>query len=347
MKAFVTAEWTDEGRQRLAALGYQVTAGGWGATRQALTDDALVAAAHDADLLVVEVEQVDEGVLARLPALRLVAAARGVPANVDVDACTRRRVPVLCAPARNADSVADFVIGAMLALCRGIAAGDRHLHGSGWLVDGELPYLHFRGPELSGLTLGRVGYGAVGRGVARRAAGGFGMRVEFCDPYVEGGIALPDLLATSDVVSLHCSRGRDTDGLIGAAELAAMKPTAYLINTAGGGVVDEPALVDCLTRAGIAGAALDVFATEPLPRDSPLLGLDNVLLTPHLAGAAVDVVRHHTDILCTDIERWHRGEPPAHCANPAALSLPPTTLSPPHDPSGDGAVPATPSPPRS
>lgn len=319
MKAYVTAEWTAEGIDQLTALGYDVATGGWGATRRAPDAGALVAAARDADLLIVEVESVDASVLAELPALRLIGTARGTPSNVDITACTERGVPVLFTPARNAESVADFVIGVMLSLCRGIGAGERHLRDEGWLVGGELPYLHFRGPELAGLTLGLVGYGAVGRAVARRTAGGFGMRVAFHDPYVEGSTALPELLATSDIVSLHCSRGPATHGLIAAAELTAMKRSAYLINTAGGAVVDEPALVECLGRGGIAGAALDVFATEPLPRDSLLLHLDNVLLTPHLAGAALDVIRHHTDLLCADIERWHRGEPPRHCANPAVL----------------------------
>ncbi|MDQ6875088.1 MAG: hypothetical protein M3042_08525 [Actinomycetota bacterium] len=319
MKAVVTAEWTAAGHDRLAALGYQVQAAGWGTTRRQLPPGELVAIAADADLLVVEVEAVDAAVLAGLPALRLLGTARGTPSNVDIAACTLRGVPVLCTPARNADSVADFVIGQILSLCRGIAAGERHLRDEGWLVGGELPYLHFRGPELSGLTLGLVGYGAVGRAVARRAGDGFGMRVAYFDPYVEGSVPLAELLAGSDVVSLHCSRGPATDRLIGAAELAAMRPSAYLINTAGGRVVDEAALVDCLSRGGIAGAALDVFAAEPLPAGSLLRHLDNVLLTPHLAGAAWDVVRHHTDLLCDDIERWHQGVTPRRCANPEVL----------------------------
>jgi phosphoglycerate dehydrogenase-like enzyme len=138
--------------------------------------------------------------------------------------------------------------------------------------------------------------------------------VVFSDPYAEGGIALEELLAVSDVVSLHCPRIPETRGLIGAAALARMRPDAYLINTAGGGIVDEAALVDALSAGALAGAALDVFATEPLPRDSPLLSAPRLLLTPHLAGAALDVVRHHTGMICDDVERWHRGEPLRHRA---------------------------------
>lgn len=314
MRALVTAEWTDDGQRRLAALGYDVVRAGWGMTRQVLDRDAYVAAAQGCSLLVTEIEVVGAEVLAALPDVRLVATARGGPVNVDLAACAARGVPVLFTPARNADSVADFVIGVLLSMVRGIGASERHLRDVGWQVDGELPYLHFRGPELGRLTLGLVGYGAIGRRVAQRATDGFGMRVLFSDPAVEGSTGLPDLLAQSDVVSLHCPRSPATQGLLDAAALARLPRGAYVVNTAGGGIVDEVALVDALRSGRLAGAALDVFTTEPLPRDSPLLAAPNLLLTPHLAGAALDVVRHHTGMLCDDVERWHRGEQPSRQA---------------------------------
>ncbi len=115
-------------------------------------------------------------------------------------------------------------------------------------------------------------------------------------------------------MSLHCPRSPETRGLVDAAALALMRPGALLVNTAGGGIVDETALVEALRSGQLGGAALDVFATEPLPRDSPLLTAPNLLLTPHLAGAALDVVGHHTDMICADVERWHRGEPLQHAA---------------------------------
>lgn len=314
MRACVTAEWDDRGTARLAALGYDVVRTGWGVTRQVLDRDAYVAAAAGACLLVTEIETVDEAVLQALPEVRLVATARGGPVNVDLAACAARGVPVLFTPARNADSVADFVLGVLLSLARGISASERHLRGSGWHVGDELPYLHFRGPELSGRTIGIVGYGAIGRRVAQRARDGFGMRVLFSDPDVDGSVPLEELLAASDVVTLHCPRTASTRGLVDAAALRRMRPGALLVNTAGGGIVDEDALVEALVEGRLGGAALDVFATEPLPRDSPLLDAPNLLLTPHLAGAALDVVRHHSDLICSDVERWHRGEPPVHVA---------------------------------
>lgn len=308
MRAFVTAEFTTEGVARLGALGFDVVTGGWGATRQELAAEDYVTAARGADVLVTEIERVDAAVLDALPTVRFVATARGEPVNVDLAACAARGIPVVHTPGRNAESVADFTVGLILSLCRQISAAERHLRQSGWYAGPpgrrELPYLHFRGPELAGRTLGLVGYGAVGRAVARRACQGFGMRVIYTDPYQPGSVPLPDLLATADIVSLHCALTPETVGLLGVAELSLMQPTAYLVNTARAACVDEVALIAALREHRIAGAALDVFWTEPLPPEHPLLELEGVVLTPHLAGAAYDVVRHHTDVIVAAIERW-------------------------------------------
>lgn len=321
--AFVTAEWPASGHRALTELGFEVGTGGWGFTGQPLETRGLAEAAAGACVLIVEVEKVTGTLLDQLPDVQVVAAARGVPANVDVAACTRRRIPVLHTPGRNASSVADFVIGLIVSCCRGISAGERRLRSAGWMVDGEVPYRHFRGPELAGLTLGLIGFGAVGQRVAAQAAGGLNMRVIHHDPYVAGDgtasapVSLDTLLRTADIVSLHCSRSPATRGLIGAAELAVMKRTAYLINTAGGGIADETALVDALERGVIAGAALDVFATEPLPPDSPLLRCEKLVVTPHLAGAADNVADHHAAMICDDLARIAAGEQPHHCVNAA------------------------------
>ena len=327
-KVFVTAEWPETGHQALAELGFRVAVGGWGTTGRPLGTQALAAAAAGASVLIVEVEEVTSALLDRLPGLTVVGAARGVPSNVDVAACTRRRIPVLHAPARNAESVADFTLGLIVACCRGISAGERHLRTQGWLVGDEVPYRHFRGPELAGRTLGLIGCGAVGERVAARAALGLGMRVIHSDPdrpsVPHSTVAsLPGLLRSADVVSLHCARSAQTAGLIGAPELAAMKPGSYLINTAGGGMVDESALVAALKQHHLAGAALDVFATEPLPPDSPLRSCPDLMLTPHLAGAASDVPAHHARLLCDDLARLSRGQPPRHCANGMAIRAAP------------------------
>ncbi|HSH23677.1 MAG TPA: NAD(P)-dependent oxidoreductase [Acidimicrobiales bacterium] len=322
MKALVTAELDATGRSGLETLGFTVRHEGWGVARQVLARHELVAAGEGASLLVVEIETVDADVLAALPEVRIVASARGVPTNVDLAAASARGIPVLHTPGRNAASVADFTIGLVLAQCRSLARGQDHLRRVGWEVDGELPYLHFRGPELAGRTLGLVGYGAVGREVARRAMGGFDMRVLVSDPFVGTVdppvelVTLERLLVESDVVSLHCPLTPETAGLLGAAELAMMGPHAVLVNTARAGVVDEAALVETLVDQRIAGAALDVFWDEPLPRSHPLLTLDNVTLTPHLAGAADDVVTRHSAMIVADVAAVLGGRRPRFLANP-------------------------------
>lgn len=314
MRSLITAEWTEEATAALEALGFEVRRAGWGVTGDPLDRDRLVAAAEGCALLVVELETVDADVLSALPDLRLLATARGTPSNVDLAAAAARGIPVLHTPGRNAESVADFTVGVLLSLLRGISAGERHLRDEGWLVDGQLPYLRFRGPELSALTVGLVGMGAVGRAVARRLTGGFGCRLLVTDPYTADveTVGLDELLRRSDVVSLHCPP--TPSPLIGPAELAAMPSGSWLVNTARASVVDHDALVAALTSGHLAGAALDVFPEEPLPRDSPLLSAPRVLLTPHLAGAAVDVVRHHSRMIVADVGRVLRGETPHHIA---------------------------------
>ncbi len=313
MKALVTAELTTEGERRLTALGYDVVRAGWGHTRRPLDRTALVAAAHGAALLLTEIEVVDVAVLETLPDLRLVGTARGGPVNVDLAACAARGIPVVYTPARNAESVADFVVGTLISLVRGIGSSERHLRGAGWDVDGELPYLHFRGPELSRLTVGVVGYGAIGRRVERRLVDGFGTTVLVHDPVQGIGPSLAELADAVDVLTLHCPRSPATHGLVDAPVLERLG-RGWVINTAGGGIVDEEALCDALDSGLLQGAALDCFTTEPLPRDSRLLRTPRLLLTPHLAGAADDVVLHHTDMLVSDVERWHAGEPLRHAA---------------------------------
>ena len=160
--------------------------------------------------------------------------------------------------------------------------------------------------------------------MARRLAP-FDVKLLVVDPYanpdaLEGVelVSLDELLAQADVVSLHCALTDETRGLVAAEQLARMKPTAWLINTARGSIVDETALAKALQARQIAGAALDVFEIEPLPPNSPLLTLENVILSPHIGGAPTDVVRRHSSMIVEDVLRWQRGERPERLLNPAA-----------------------------
>ena len=213
--------------------------------------------------------------------------------NIDVDVATRRGIVVLNAPGGNVVSAAEHTLALMLAVVRHIAAADAALRSGSWERG------RFRGIELHGKTLGLVGAGRIGSEVAKRARA-FGMRVLGYDPYLskeraqQAGIqlvTLPDLLEEADIVSIHCPLTDETRGLIGSRELAALKPTAYLVNAARGGVVDEAALANALRQGTIAGAAVDVFAQEPVSADHPLLQFENMTASPHLGAATQEAHR--------------------------------------------------------
>ena len=317
MKALVTAEFPSDGLDELASLGYEPVHAGWGVTREAMSSDELIGALDRTEVLICELERVDAAILDAAPTVRLVASCRGNPTNVDLGAADARGIIVLATPGRNAISVADFTIGLLLDHGRRIGRAERQLREQGWMTEGDLPYFHFRGPELAGRTLGLVGLGAIGRLVAERAQG-FGMSVVAFDPFVQDApsgvrlVALDELLVHSDVVSIHCPLTPETRGLIGRRELQLMRADAILVNTARAAVVDEEALLRVLRQRDIGGAALDVFWEEPLAPDHPILALDNVTVTPHVAGAADDVQRHHARMILDDIARWQAGEPLRH-----------------------------------
>lgn len=317
VKALVTAEFQVDDLDDLRSLGYEPVHTGWGVTRRALDAAELIAALDGVEVLICEVEDVGAQVLAAAPSLKLVASCRGNPTNVDLEAARERGVIVLSTPGRNAISVADFTMGLLLDHARRIGRSERQLRVHGWMTQGDLPYFHFRGPELDGRTLGLLGLGAIGRLVADRARG-FGMLVVAFDPFVTQApsgvelMALDELLVHSDVVSIHCPLTPETRGLIGRRELGLMRRDAILVNTARAAVVDEGALLAVLRARDIAGAALDVFWEEPLAADHPIRELDNVTITPHVAGAADDVQRHHARMIIDDIERWQAGQPLEH-----------------------------------
>jgi D-3-phosphoglycerate dehydrogenase len=261
--------------------------------RTGLEGRALAAALGDVQALVVRSgTRVTEEVLRGAPALKIVVRIGTGLDNVDLTAAREQGVRVASTPGATVISVVELTFALLLALERHLAPGDAAVRRGEW-PHGELP-----GRELYGRALGLVGFGRVGREVAWRARA-FGMGVRWSDPLLDLAPAgyewtrratLEELLPQVDVLSLHLPLTRATRGLIGARELARMKPDAVLVNCARGGVVDERALAAALTEGHLRGAALDVFATEP-PGASPLLALPNVVLTPHLGGATVEARR--------------------------------------------------------
>jgi len=238
--------------------------------------------------------------------------------NVDVDAATERGIWVVFTPEANAEAVAEHVFGVLLAFSKRILLADAAVRRGDWDYRNRDP-----GFEIRGRTLGIVGMGRIGMRVAAIGSRGFGQRILYTDtvarPEVERDfgatrLELDDLLAESDIVTLHVPATPDTNGLLNRERLCRMKPGAFLINASRGAVVDEPALVEALAAGRLAGAALDVFAEEPLPLDSPLLRLPNVILSPHQAGQTEESMRRMA-MVTEDILRVLRGETPIYPAN--------------------------------
>lgn len=262
------------------------------------------------DYLVIEADFVLAETFAAAPNLRFVGVCRGeIGPHVDMQAAARHGVTVISTPGRNAVAVAELTLGFMLALARRLPQAHDLVRGGHW--DSALTgYGAWGGIELAGRTVGLIGLGEVGRAVARRLRA-LEMRVLATDPAVPvapDGLAemvdLATLLRQSDFVSLHCSLTPETRNLIDAAALAQMKPGVFFINTARAALVDEDALLDALHEGRVAGVALDVHRVEPLPLNSPWLAVDRAILTPHIGGASVDVVSHHSRLIAEELERF-------------------------------------------
>jgi len=248
--------------------------------------------------------------------------------RIDVAAATERGIVVINAVGANAPAVAEHAIGLMLALCRRISDTDRHAHVHKRVDPLRVMQTPPRLSLLGGKVLAIIGYGFIGRTISDIAKRGFGMEVIAYDPYFDpieaerqGVRIVEDLheaLRTADFVSVNTPFGAETRALIGAPELAVMKPTAFLVNTARGGVVDADALVKALSERTIAGAGLDVTDPEPLPDGHPLFDLDNVILTPHVGGNAPEVFRASSVTPVRLMLDALRGRRPRHMVNPGA-----------------------------
>jgi phosphoglycerate dehydrogenase-like enzyme len=305
--------------RRLEAAGLEVvrTTGKDGK----LTEDELIEALPGVFGTLASTEPYTARVFARAPDLRIVARWGVGYDAIDVAAATRHRVAVCTAVGGNHEAVADYAVALMCALQRGLLPNHRLITHGLWRTE-------FR-PSLWRATVGIVGLGRIGRAVARRCRG-FEMRILACEPapdvvFVhEHGIeltSLEDLLRRADLVTLHCPASPETRHLINRERLALMSPTAYLINTARGALIDEAALYEALTTGRLAGAGLDVFEREPLPA-SPLFALDNVLLSPHVAGVDRTSEVGMANVAIDAILAVRRGEVPAAACllNPEALA---------------------------
>ena len=244
-----------------------------------------------------------------LPKLKLLLTSGMRNAAIDTAAVKDRGI-VYCGTQYGRDPTASLTMGLILELTRGIGRENARMHA------GE-PWQKFAGIEIEGRTLGVIGLGKLGGKVAGMAKA-FGMNViawsqnltpERCKEAGVGYASKEELFATADIITIHVVLSERSRGLVGAAELARMKQTAYLINTARGPIVDEAALLEALKQKKIAGAGIDVFAVEPLPADHPFRKLDNLVLTPHLGYATVEGFRNHYAQMVEAIDGWFKGEP--------------------------------------
>jgi D-3-phosphoglycerate dehydrogenase len=258
------------------------------------------------------------GPVMELPLLAI-GSTRGDPTNVDVPAATAAGIPVLRAPGRNADAVAELTVALLLAATRHVVPADRDVRTDQVWKGGTIPYQRYRAWQLAGRTAGLVGLGAVGRALRWRL-GGLGMEVIAHDPYAEDARhSLEELLEEADVISLHAAVTPETKGIIGKDEFAQMRDRVVFLNTARAQLHDTDALVDALRSGKVAAAGLDHFVGEHLPVDHPLVAMDNVVLTPHIGGATYDTEANHSRLIADDLTRLLAGERPRHIVNPEVL----------------------------
>ncbi|HMG40044.1 MAG TPA: NAD(P)-dependent oxidoreductase [Acidimicrobiales bacterium] len=319
-KALITAPFRGPGVERLREVADLVIDPWLDHRPLRLYDAAGLARRIDeegATIVVCEGDTVAGPVLER--PLVAIGSARGDPTNVDVAAATAAGIPVLHAPGRNADAVAELTVGLLLAVTRRIVPADRDVRDGEVYRDGTIPYQRFRAWQLQGRTVGLVGLGAVGRATRWRLEG-LGMRVIAADPYAPDAThSLDDLLAEADVVSMHAKVTPETTGLIDRAALAKLREGAVYVNTARAVLHDLDALTEALVDGRLAGAGLDHFEGERLDTAHPLVKLPNVVLTPHIGGATYDTEANHTALLADDLVRILAGTRPDHIVNPEVL----------------------------
>jgi D-3-phosphoglycerate dehydrogenase len=316
------AQWLGQDKAALQLERLKVEKGGPAAVPVPAFDFAEL---KDCEMLLVHYCPVSSELIGLLPKLRIVGVARGGVENIDVEGATAKGILVFRVEGRNAQAVSDFAIGLIIAELRNIARSHLALREGRWRKE----YVNSGySCQLQGKQIGIVGLGKIGSLVAKKLRG-FEVKTVGYDPFVDAScfqesgvrkVELPELMSASDVVTIHARLSAATRHLIGHPEIQTMKPTAILVNTARAGLVDEAALAEALQTRQIGGAALDVFDQEPLPPNHPYLSLDNVTLTSHLAGTAVEVLQRSPYLLCEGIQDHLSHRKAATLVNPEALA---------------------------
>ncbi len=277
--------------------------------------EQIVERARAAQIILTNKAPLSDETIAQLDALRLICVTATGYNVVDGAAARRRGIPVCNVPVYGTDSVAQFVLALILNHCHQIARHDAAVHAGEWSRSPHFCFWLTPQLELAGKTIGIVGFGRIGRRVGELAHA-FGLRVLACSPspgpevaYPVRRVALAELFSLADFVTLHCPQTPATTGMVDRALLARMKPGAYLVNTARGGLINEADLAAALAAGRLAGAALDVVSTEPIAPDNPLLRAPNLVITPHMAWASLEARRRLMRTTAENIAAFLRGAP--------------------------------------
>lgn len=306
---------------------------GWGEKLRILSEEELIKNLEGMEVLITSYDDITEKVIDSASDLKLIACTRSSPVNIDCQAAKKRGIPVVYTPGRNSDCTAEFTIALMLNIANKIPMVYQDLKNgkylaeekknievkSGlkedvtWALNGDSPYVIYKGMQLKGKNLGIAGYGDIGQKVASIARA-LGMKILIYDPYisevkindnVQTKVSFEELIKKSDVISSHVKVVKETRNMFGTEEFNKMKKSALFINTSRGAVVDEQALIDALRNNEIAGAALDVYESEPLAENHPFITeLNNIVITPHLGGATYQAITNHTIMVIEDLERF-------------------------------------------
>lgn len=332
----VTAEIIKEKIEALSS-NFDFFYDGYCLNHDVMSHDKLVQIIGDYDILICEYDTISKDVLDAAKNLSLIICCRGgVGSVVDLEYASKKRITVCNNPGRNADSAANLVIGYLIDLTRNITKTNALIHNkilvgekstkpneykdTVWGLNNDSPFIKYRGDSLNHMTLGIVGYGNVGRLLVKKAIA-FGMKVLVYDPYIKSFmpddpsinfVSFDELLTNSDVVSVNCPLTKDTKALFSDEVFNRMKFGSYFINTSRGEIVDEAALIKYLKNGHLKGAAIDVMVQEPIHPDSELIKLDNLIITPHIAGSSYDVQCVGTDMVIDSLLSFIKKEKPKH-----------------------------------
>jgi D-3-phosphoglycerate dehydrogenase len=330
LNALVTASYSESGLNQLKEF-LNVEYHNWLDQKRAFTQEELSKMLQGKEILIVEMDEVHREVIEANPQLKVIACCRGLRGDdmtIDVPTCNERKIPILLAPGRNLNSVAEFTILLTLGIMRKVRPAINWFYEGNWKEWLDF-YTTFRTGEIRGRTVGLMGFGNIGKRVAA-LFNAFGAKVIAYDPFINDlevfkqynteKVDAETLFKTADIVSLHMNVNEDTKGFINEKLIGLMKPTAFLINSARAAIVDRDALYAALKDKKIAGYATDVYHQEPCnPETEPMLLLDNFFGTPHLGGTADEVIANHSQMVVDDLKKLFNGEKPQFILNPEVL----------------------------